>query len=42
MQQRGVRAAYVRTNATNARAIAAYESVGFEICARAVEYVLRE
>jgi ribosomal protein S18 acetylase RimI-like enzyme len=40
MRERGMRTAIVGTNATNAAAIATYESVGFRICARSVEYVL--
>jgi ribosomal protein S18 acetylase RimI-like enzyme len=40
MRERGMRTAIVGTNATNAAAIATYESVGFRACARSVEYVL--
>jgi ribosomal protein S18 acetylase RimI-like enzyme len=41
MRGRGAQTAFVRTNATNAPAIALYESVGFGIVARSVEYVLQ-
>jgi ribosomal protein S18 acetylase RimI-like enzyme len=40
MRERGMRTAIVGTNATNDPAIAAYQSVGFEICNRSTEYVL--
>lgn len=40
MRQRGMETAIVGTNATNAPAIALYQSVGFEVCIQSVEYVL--
>jgi ribosomal protein S18 acetylase RimI-like enzyme len=40
MRERGMKTAIVGTNATNAPAIAAYQSVGFKICNRSTEYVL--
>jgi ribosomal protein S18 acetylase RimI-like enzyme len=40
MRERGMQTAIVGTNATNAPAIAAYQSVGFEMCNRSTEYVL--
>ena len=40
MRDRGMRTAIVGTNATNTAAIALYESVGFTIVNRVVEYVL--
>jgi ribosomal protein S18 acetylase RimI-like enzyme len=40
MCERGMQTAIVGTNKTNDAAIAAYQSVGFEICNRSTEYVL--